>query len=416
MPQTALIRRLRGVPAVALGAVLAVTALPGGPASARETPVPPGQDAFYRPPSPLPAGRAGDVIRSRASKLAISPTTKAWQILYRTANATGAPIAVSGTVLVPPKPWTGPGARPLVSYAVGSRGIGDSCAPSYTMTTGLDAEHGVDYESYRINDLLNKGWAVAVTDMEGLGTPGPHTYTVGRSQGHAVLDIARAAERLPGTGLGAGSPVGVVGYSQGGGSAGWAAELAGTYAPELNLKGVVASGVLADAGAVGRSLDGTIGMGLAFMASVGYDAAYPELNLGKYLNDAGRRLKAEQGEVCVFSVSGVGAIANTAFRHIKDYTTSSPLDSPAWQARFKENRLGGVKPTVPVFQAHARLDEALPYAQADALHRDWCRLGANLTWKTYEAVDHILGFLQNWPDTVGFMTDRFAGRPVRSNC
>ena len=37
--------------------------------------------------------------------------------------------------------------------------------------------------------------------MEGLGTPGQHTYEVGRSQGKAVLDVARAATRLSGTGL-----------------------------------------------------------------------------------------------------------------------------------------------------------------------------------------------------------------------
>lgn len=91
---------------------------------------------------------------------------KSWQVLYRSETADGRPTAVSGMVLVPAKAWTGLGNRPLLSYAVGTRGLGDACAPSYTLTRGLD------YEELFIADALSRGWAVAVTDMEGLGTPG----------------------------------------------------------------------------------------------------------------------------------------------------------------------------------------------------------------------------------------------------
>ena len=59
-----------------------------------------------------------------------------------------------------------------------------------------------------IKAALDRGWAVAVSDYEGLGTPGQHTYVVGRSEGRAVLDMARAAQRLPGTGLTTSTPVG----------------------------------------------------------------------------------------------------------------------------------------------------------------------------------------------------------------
>ncbi|UUU44488.1 lipase family protein [Streptomyces sp. NBC_00162] len=56
-------------------------------------------------------------------------------------------------------------------------------------------------EANLIQQLTLRGWAVVVTDYEGLGTPGVHTYTVGPSAGHAMLDAARAATRLPETGL-----------------------------------------------------------------------------------------------------------------------------------------------------------------------------------------------------------------------
>ncbi|KPI16131.1 secretory lipase [Actinobacteria bacterium OV450] len=71
---------------------------------------------------------------------------------------------------------------------------------------------------------------MVVTDYEGLGTPGVHTYTVGPSASRAMLAAARAASRLPETGLSANTPVGIMGYSQGGQAGSRAAELQGSYA------------------------------------------------------------------------------------------------------------------------------------------------------------------------------------------
>ncbi|HEX2316802.1 MAG TPA: lipase family protein [Thermomonospora sp.] len=405
--------RVRGVAraasAVALGAVLALSGLVAGAPAAQAAPTP-SEDPFYTPPTPLPAGGPGTVIRSRQAEFRVDSSVKSWQVLYKSESADGAPIAVSGTVLVPGTAWTGTGPRPLVSYAVGTRGIGDQCAPSYTLSSGFD------YEARFINQALKKGWAVAVTDMEGMGTPGLHTYEVGRSQGKAVLNIVRAARRLPETGVTAATPVALWGYSQGGTSAGWAAELAPSYAPELALKGVAASGVPADLIAVARGLDGSLGVAFAFMAAVGYDAAYPELDLPAYLNDAGRKLLATSQNVCLVSADGISTFLGTAFKRISDYTTTDPLTTPAWQQRLNANKLGGTAPAVPVFQGHAGLDEIIPFAQAQQLRRDWCARGADVTWRTYPLSEHALGLVRSLPDALGFLTDRFAGKPAQGNC
>lgn len=409
-PFTRVVLALGACAALTLGGATALTLgpAPATPAAADTAPVP-SADPFYQPPSPLPAGRPGDIIRSRPAPFPMSSAVTSTQVLYETRNATGSTIAVSGTVLVPKAPWTGSGARPLVSYAVGTRGLGDACAPSYTLG------QGTDYEEMFINDLLNKGWAVAVTDMEGLGTPGIHTYVVGQSEGRAVLDMARAAERLPGTGLSASTPVGVFGYSQGGGSAGWAAQLAATYAPDLDLKGVVAGGIPGKMLSL-RSLEGGPFTGLLLMAALGYDSAYPDLNLDSYLNDNGRRIKARYKDLCLLSFDLAPVLVDTAFRHIGDFTTHNPIDSPAWRARFNANDLGTIKPGVPVFQYHAQADEAVPYDQADTVHKDWCALGATLTWKTYPFAEHLLGFLWAWPDAVTFLNARFQNNPATPTC
>ena len=375
----------------------------------------PDKDAFYTPPSSLPAAN-GDVIRSRSSVFTADPDkrtpvpgTKAWQVLYRSTSATGAAIAVSGTVIVPTTPWVG-GSRPLLSWAVGTRGLGDACAPSYSLANGFD------YEETFIAAALARGWAVAITDYQGLGTPGVHTYVVGKAEGHAVLDVARAAERLSGTGLSSSSPVGVMGYLQGGGAAAFAAQLAPSYAPDLKLKGVAAGGVPADLTAVAKALDGSPFVALALFASIGYDGAYSELKLANYLNSTGKKLLADSSSVCIASVDGIKGILGTAGHHIDDYVTTNPLDTTAWKARLNENKLGGTKPTVPVFLYHALADEMVAYPQAAALRRTWCDKGATVTWTTYPVAEHVIGMLDGATPAMDYLSARFAGLPAVGNC
>ncbi|HVZ34977.1 MAG TPA: lipase family protein [Polyangiaceae bacterium] len=375
----------------------------------------PSDDSFYQPP-PLDL-QPGDVLRSRRSLFSLDPIDEAaetdvtaQQVLYRSMDALGQPMAVSGTILVPNAPWTGPGERPLVSYAVGTRGLGDNCAPSYTLV------HGVDYEGSIIRSLLDEGWAVAITDYQGLGTPGVHTYMVGPAEGHAVLDIARAAQRLDGTGLSTSTPIGLMGYSQGGGAAGWAAQLAASYAPELNVKGSAIGGVPGDLAATAEFLDGTAFVAFALMASLGLDAAYPELNLDSYLNDVGRQAVMTGQTVCIATVDGFGALlGDFAFTSFADYTTTNPLQAPPWQARLTENKLGAAKPSAPVYQYHSLLDEIVPFDQAADLRRTWCDQGADLTWDTLPA-EHALGIALGPPFAIDWLADRFADQPTSSNC
>jgi hypothetical protein len=376
----------------------------------------PGDDAFYTPPAPLPAGSPGDVIRSRSSVFTLDPIghapvagVTAKQVLYRSTNALGGAIAVSGTVLVPTAAWTGPGARPLVSYAVGTRGIGDDCAPSYTLT------QGADYEGLFIKGLLDRGWAVAISDYEGLGTPGTHTYVVGQSEGRAVLDMARAAQRLPGTGLTASTPVGLFGYSQGGGAAAWAGQLAPTYAPTMNVKGIAAGGVPADLTAVAAALEGSPFVALMFLASVGLDAAYPELNLETYLNAEGQSLQAQAQDFCIASFDGITTVFGTAFHSRNDYVTTDPLNNAAWKARLAQNKLGGSKPTAPAFLFHGIIDEMVAFGQGAQFRRDWCDKGANVTWSVQPG-EHVLTMATGYAPASQFLADRFAGIPVISNC
>ncbi|MFJ9419897.1 lipase family protein [Streptomyces sp. NPDC101227] len=367
-----------------------------------------GSSAAARPAA-APAA-PGDVVTSSPTSfhpLPGQPTlTRAWHITYRSTTAKGAPNIVSGTVIVPKDGHQGP--RPLITYAVGTVGLSDSCAPSAGFPKGTTMEAGL------IQRLTDRGWAVAVTDYEGLGTPGDHTYTVGRAEGQAVLDAARAAQRLPeaaAAGVTPSSPVGIMGYSQGGQAGSWAAELHRSYAPELRVKGTATGGVPADLLKVADHNDGNVGAGLILMAAAGQNAAYPELHLEKYLNDKGRRYVDFMRNNCV----AVGTIAGL-FKKMSDVTVKNPFHEPDWQRRLRDSRLGTRTPDAPVYLYHGTADELIPYRVGTRLRADWCGRGATVQWTSIPFGEHVLGAIVGSIPAANWLADRFAGEPAGGNC
>ncbi|MGW5527715.1 lipase family protein [Streptomyces xanthochromogenes] len=349
----------------------------------------------------------GDIVSQSPTEFHPLPgqwtNTRAWHVTYRSTTAKGTPNTVSGTVIVPNDGRTGP--RPVVTYAVGTVGLGDSCAPS------ANFPYGTAVEATLINQVVQRGWAVAVTDYEGLGTPGDHTYTVGRAEGTAVLDVARAAERLGIPGVDANSPVGIMGYSQGGQASSWAAELHDSYAPDLKVKGTATGGVPADLMKVASSNDGGLGSGLIFMAAAGQDAAFPELNLNSYLNPAGKALVDYFKNNCVAIDTTVGS-----FKHITDMTVKNPLQQPDWQARLTESKLGTHRPDAPVYLYHGTIDELIPYAVGQQLRTDWCAKGTNVEWHALPLLGHIGGVTVGGIPAANWLADRFAGKSTHPNC
>ncbi|MGH3525514.1 MAG: lipase family protein, partial [Mycobacterium sp.] len=214
-------------------------------------------DEFYTPPDSLPTGQPGDLIRTEPSRLVLEPSGQlgafvatGTRIMYRSTDARGKPNAITGTYFEPDNPWPGNGPRPLIAYAPGTQGQGDQCAPSRMFNQGIHWSPWLDimfnYEELFVATMVARGFAIVMTDYEGLGTPGVHTYVSRLAEGQALLDAARAAQRLPDTSLDPQGPVAFWGYSQGGGAAASAAELAPGYAPDLDVVGTYAGAPPAD--------------------------------------------------------------------------------------------------------------------------------------------------------------------------
>lgn len=395
----------------ALTTTLALVAISTSPAHAAVDEPP--RPAFYETPATLPSAN-GTVIRSEKMTFLLDPldatslVRNAQRVLYKTTNRAGKAIAVSGTVLVPNAPWIGLGSRPVIGYSPGTQGMADRCAPSRQFS------EGIEYEGIGIEALLLRGYAVAMPDYEGLGTVGIHTYMDRVSQGRATLDVVRAAQQLSDTGLSPTSPVGLMGYSQGGGAAAAAVELASTYAPDLRVKGAVVGAVPADLTKVATNLDGGLYSSFAFFALRGLAASY-DVDLTPYLNETGRATSDRVETECVFD------LLNNAF--VKSSTLSyngQPMSTLMAAEPFKSivgaQRIGTIKPTVPVLVTHSALDDVIPYAVGKQMAKSWCGKGANVRLSTNVAPLHVGGLVPHVAESLPFFEARFAGIPQLSNC
>ncbi|PXX08417.1 triacylglycerol lipase [Mycolicibacterium moriokaense] len=390
---------------------------------------------FYRPPDPLPPGKPGDLIRTEPSRLVLEPSGQlgailatGTRIMYRSTDARGNPIAVTGTYFEPDNPWPGNGPRPLISYAPGTQGQGNQCAPSRMFNQGIHYSGGWDimfnYEELFVATMVARGFAIVMTDYEGLGTPPMHTYVNRLAEGQAVLDAARAAMRLPGTSLDPNGPVAFWGYSQGGGAAGSAAELASNYAPELHTVGTYAGAPVADLKELLPYTDGSALVGVVGYTINGAIAAYPE-----YANAIRSKL-TPRGQAMLDSVARqcVGqTLIDFAFRHLQPYFTEDwrqTMNEEPFSSLLDLQKLGRYKPNAPVLIDSNRYDPLVPWTAANQLGRDWCALGADVEFRTNEeppflnklVVNHALPMLVDGEPAMQWIAGRFNGQPTTPNC
>lgn len=369
-------------------------------------------DAFYLLPEPLPDAGPGSIIRAEPMQ-AGPPSTRqladAWRLMYLSTDVLGETMAVTGTLLVPRH--SAADEVPIIGFAPGTQGPAFRCAPSRMI------HQGAFYEQPALNDMLQRGYAVAVTDYQGYHPEPKTTYIVGATMGAALLDLVRAAQQLPNVSLSADAPVVLRGYSQGGAAALWAGQMQPHYAPDLELRGIAAGGVPANLARVALPLDGQEGFGVMWYALSGQDNAYPELSLQPFLNPAGEAaLQEMHSSMCVLEL-----LQSFAGMSLADVTDISPLNSERLQ-RISENQLGRQPIMVPVFQYHEISDALVAFDQAESLRNQYCADGVEHIWRPYDTegrnglIRHInLAFHGN-AEVNDFIDDRLAGELAQSNC
>jgi len=359
---------------------------------------------FYVPPDPLPSNVPGTLIRAEE----ITPfteDTKAWRVLYVSTAVDGTPIAVSGMVAAPAGPAP-QGGYDVVTWSHGTKGVSDRCAPSRGYRSGFHDFYDIAPE------LVTAGYVGVSTDYEGLGTPGIHPYLVGASEGRGVLDIVKAAKQIDGAG--AGSRVVIWGRSQGGHGALFAGEIAPTWAPELQVLGVISA-------APASEFDLIIGLGVAlpsargfiWQLSIGFEAAYAELSTGDVYTDealsAMQQLLDEEG--CGQEFGDVAATFDRAgFK-------TSPLQLDDWVTRLDENSPGAVLTEVPILLMQGEDDMVVPKQLTDQLYEQrLCVIGDEVDYRVFPGFGHNDSTQKNMPLMLEWTAARFAGDPAATTC
>jgi alpha-beta hydrolase superfamily lysophospholipase len=242
-------------------------------------------------------GDAGALVTAAAidnlDPVLASEAGRADRIIYRSTSLAGESIEVSGALLTP-KGQAPEGGWPVVSWAHGSSGIIDQCAPS----TALNGDGKVDLYGYAglITQFLKAGYAVAATDYEGLGTDGEHPHVVADSEGRGVIDAVRAAIQAEPT---LSTSWFAVGHSQGGQAAIAAGEMAETWAEGLNFRGTIGLAPVTNVGQqYAYGSPGPVDRGFYLLTLHGLKTVHPELRFEQYLGSEALELLPKVSQAC----------------------------------------------------------------------------------------------------------------------
>ena len=329
--------------------------------------------------------------------------TKAWRVVYASEAVDGTPIEVSGMVIAPGEPPE-EGLRGVVTFAHGTTGIFDPCAPS------VDTENLTYFLGLITFRLVGAGYVVAATDYEGLGTPGHHPYHVGMSEGRGVLDIVRASQQIEATH--AGNQAVVWGLSQGGHATLFAGEIAPDWAPEIEVLGVIPTAPSSDLASAVQELAGDPEVnGYIWEVTLAYEAVYG-LDLEEvYEAEAlGTIRQLADDEACSGAFLEAGMDVENAG------LITNPADLPAWQERFAENFPGGVQSEMPILLLQGSADTVVPQWETDILFDRLCETGSQTEYRVLEGRDHVTSFTSTIGDQLEWTNDRFAGEPASDTC
>jgi pimeloyl-ACP methyl ester carboxylesterase len=361
--------------------------------------LPAGED-LYALAEDIEPGEPGDVIAVQEVE-GLDVDGSVLRVLYHSESLEGDDIPVSGIIIVP-SGEAPEGGRPVLSWAHGTTGIADECAPS------KDPEaNGIGI----VGPFLERGMVFVATDYEGLGTPGRHPYIVGTSEGRGTLDIVRAAQQL-GDRTGAGEQVVIWGHSQGGHAALFANQIAEEWAPELEVVGTVAGAPPSQLNLIAVALRDSPFRFYLGMAAAGWEAAFPDADPALVLTPLGLERLEMVDEGC----SGELATAWNDLPY-EDLVKADPATVEPWASLLVENDPGFVVGESPVLIIHGEADEQIPVVSSELLLARMCDIGQVVERRTYPDQSHAGVIGPSLPAMLEWIDARLAGDPdVPTSC
>ncbi|MFI9550864.1 alpha/beta hydrolase family protein [Nonomuraea endophytica] len=318
-----------------------------------------------------------------------------FRVRYLSTSPKGRRIEVTGVVFLP-SGTAPPGGRPVISWAHGTTGVSDRCSPSRDRELG-----GYGHPGY-LAGFVRRGYVVAATDYEGLGTPGVHPYLIAESQARSVVDAVRAARDL--------SPdvSGVwltVGHSQGGHAAMAAGEIAAGYGRGLDFRGTVALAPITDnrpyVDQLSQLQPFDHGYYMAILA--GLSAQHPGLRLADYLGPRARREYPRIHTTCMTELTNRLIKLNLPGTEFTPATSAATAKLRGW---LGDNAVPRTRSTAPMLVTQGLTDALVSPAQTAKAAKRAQALGTPTKLITYPGTDHFQIIRSSAPDVLPWIDAR----------
>jgi secretory lipase len=398
---------------------------------AHAAPPTPEEDPFYdyAGATPLAEIAPGTVLKSRTLNyhvVGLPLPVKAVQLLYRSTSQIGEPTVNVTSVLKPPLSF---GTPQVVAYQSFYDSLNPVDEPSYAISGGLTLGGAIpQVESALIGPELLAGRTVVVADTEGENAD----FAAGPEYGINTLDSLRAALAAPATGLSSTKKIGLIGYSGGAIATEWAAELAPTYAPEVNAKlvGAAMGGVLVDPAHNLHYVEGSLSWaGVMPMAIIGVSRAF-HIDLTPYLSEYGASLYAKLEKASI--AEALAHYPGLTWAQLAKPEYPTPESIPVYVNVVNQLIMGtGGTPTAPLFIGQGALGElegtpgnkpgigegdgVMIAGDVRSLAREYCERGDQVLYNQYP-LGHVTAAVPWVTAAVPWLEARFAGAAAPQNC
>ena len=398
----------------------------------RVVPVQPTDDVFYSytGTTPLAGIAPGTVLQTRSIPyhiLGVPTSLKTTQLLYRSTSQTGNPTINVTSVI---QPVSQPDKTKVISYQSAYDSLNRKDEPSYAISGGVTLGGIVpNVELAIFGSFLADGYTVIVPDTEGQRAD----FAAGPEYGMNTLDSIRAAFNSPTVDLPPDAKVAMLGYSGGAIATEWAAELAPTYAPDVNARmiGAAMGGVLVDPAHNLHYVEGTgFWSGIMAAALVGIARAF-EVDFTPYLSTYGARVFHEMQTASIVNV--LGQYPGLKWEDLFSPEYPTPESLPLYVECANKLIMGtGGTPTAPLFigqGANGELegtpgdkpgigagDGVMIAGDVRTLARDYCAKGTTVHYEQYDTLSHIWSVPIWLVNSIAWIKQRFAGLPAPQNC
>ena len=358
---------------------------------------------------------AADFFGSHGPPVIENPV-ETYRIRYASTGLDGEPIAVYAQLFVPRVPQ--PARQPLYVFGSGTTGIADVCAPSQE----LAYPHPLgEYRPYLLS-FAGRGFTAIIPDYLGFNDPQRYqSYFNAQAEAQVMLDAVRAVDafyRRRGEEGEAERTVFMGGYSQGGHAAFAAADLRESYAPEIDLAGILGFGATTDVESLLR--EGPFYapyVALSYRQDYGRDRFDPRLIFqSRYLP----LLDEVAGQLCVDQVQLRYPFAARELYSEEFYMALFGFDLerkfPEIAEVLEENHTGLSGHGIPALMVQGEDDVIVWTTTQDKFVRGLCERGSEVQYLVYPGVRHRETRPVAFEESIAWMLSLADGQPPPSSC